>query len=64
MLEDLERGKPLELPWLSGAVVRLGARRGVPTPTHALIETLLRPFVKAARRRWCKASAGPIHRPR
>ena len=24
MLEDLERGKRLELPWLSGAVVRLG----------------------------------------
>ena len=45
MLEDLERGKPLELPWLSGAVVRLGAEVGVPTPTHALIETLLRPFV-------------------
>jgi 2-dehydropantoate 2-reductase len=45
MLEDLERGKPLELPWLSGAVVRLGAEVGVPTPTHALIDTLLRPFV-------------------
>jgi len=45
MLEDLERGKPLELPWLSGAVVRLGAGVGVPTPTHTVIETLLRPFV-------------------
>lgn len=45
MLEDLERGKPLELKWLSGAVVRLGAEAGVPTPTHAVIETLLRPFV-------------------
>ncbi|MEP7117820.1 MAG: 2-dehydropantoate 2-reductase [Acidobacteriota bacterium] len=45
LLEDLERGKPLELPWLSGAVVRLGAEAGVPTPTHAAIETLLRPFV-------------------
>jgi len=45
MLEDLERGKPLELPWLSGAAVRLGAEVGVPTPMHAMIETLLRPFV-------------------
>ena len=34
MLSDLERGRPLELPWLSGAVVRLGAEKGVPTPTH------------------------------
>jgi hypothetical protein len=28
MLEDLERGRPLELPWLSGAVVRIGSRGG------------------------------------
>jgi 2-dehydropantoate 2-reductase len=45
MLEDLERGRPLELPWLSGAVVRLGRETGVPTPVHAAIETLLTPFV-------------------
>lgn len=45
MLEDLERGRRLELPWLSGAVVRLGREVGVPTPTHAQIETLLMPFV-------------------
>lgn len=45
MLEDLERGRRLELPWLSGAVVRLGEEVGVPTPTHRLIVTLLRPHV-------------------
>ena len=45
MLEDLERGKPLELPWLSGAVVRIGEEVGVPTPTHRLIVTLLRPHM-------------------
>ncbi|MEZ5418863.1 MAG: 2-dehydropantoate 2-reductase [Vicinamibacterales bacterium] len=44
MLEDLERGRPLELPWLSGAVVRLGREAGVPTPVHATIEALLAPF--------------------
>jgi 2-dehydropantoate 2-reductase len=48
MLEDLERGKSLELPWLSGAVVRLGREVGVPTPVHALIQTLLTPFVHGA----------------
>ncbi|MEZ5293809.1 MAG: 2-dehydropantoate 2-reductase [Vicinamibacterales bacterium] len=46
MLEDLERGRPLELPWLSGAVVRLGREVGVPTPVHATIETLLTPFAR------------------
>ena len=37
MLEDLERGRRLELPWLSGAVVRLGKQKGVPTPIHRFI---------------------------
>jgi 2-dehydropantoate 2-reductase len=45
MLEDLERGKRLELPWLSGAIVRLGAAAGVPTPTHRFIATVLAPHV-------------------
>ena len=46
MLSDLERQRPLELPWLSGAVVRLGAAKGIPTPTHEFIATVLLPFVK------------------
>jgi 2-dehydropantoate 2-reductase len=37
MLEDLEAGRRLELPWLSGAVVRLGREAGVATPLHAMI---------------------------
>lgn len=41
MLEDLERGHRLELPWLSGAVVRIGQELNVPTPTHQLFVTLL-----------------------
>jgi 2-dehydropantoate 2-reductase len=45
MLEDLERGKPLELPWLSGAVVRIGREHGVDTPIHRFIATVLHPHV-------------------
>jgi len=45
MLQDLERGRRLELPWLSGAVVRLGEEAGVPTPIHKFIATVLRPHV-------------------
>jgi 2-dehydropantoate 2-reductase len=45
MLEDLERGRRLELPWLSGAVVRLGREAGVPTPIHSFIATVLKPQV-------------------
>jgi 2-dehydropantoate 2-reductase len=45
MLEDLERGRRIELPWLSGAVVRLGREAGVPTPIHAFINAALKPHV-------------------
>jgi 2-dehydropantoate 2-reductase len=45
MLQDLERGRPLELPWLSGAVVRLGEEKGIAVPTHRFITTVLRPHV-------------------
>ena len=34
MLEDLEAGKRLEVDWLSGAVVAMGAELGIPTPVH------------------------------
>ena len=45
MLQDLERGRRLELPWLSGAIVRLGREVGVDTPTHRFIATVLKPHV-------------------
>lgn len=37
MSEDLERGKPLELQWLSGRVHGLGLQYGVPTPAHSAV---------------------------
>jgi 2-dehydropantoate 2-reductase len=45
MLVDLERGRRIELPWLSGAVVRLGREVGVATPIHGFITTVLKPYV-------------------
>jgi 2-dehydropantoate 2-reductase len=49
MLEDLERGRRLELPWLSGAVLRLGRELGIPTPMHQFITTVLTPHVGGSR---------------
>lgn len=45
MLEDLERGRRIELPWLSGAVARLGREAGVPTPIHSFITAVLKPHI-------------------
>jgi 2-dehydropantoate 2-reductase len=41
MLGDLERGRRLELPWLSGAMVRIAREAGVATPTHQLFVDVL-----------------------
>lgn len=41
MAHDRAAGKPLELDGLSGAVVRLGERHGVATPTHRFIAQAL-----------------------
>jgi 2-dehydropantoate 2-reductase len=46
MAHDLEVGNPLELPWLSGAVVRLGEKHRVATPTHRFITQALAPYEK------------------
>ena len=37
MAHDRRAGKPLEVNFLSGAVVRLGERHGIATPTHKFI---------------------------
>jgi 2-dehydropantoate 2-reductase len=42
MAVDLERGNRLELPWLSGTLVRLGKELGVPTPVHAFVCAVLK----------------------
>ncbi len=44
MLDDLERGKPMELEGLSGTVARLGREHGVPTPTHEFVFKALHPY--------------------
>jgi 2-dehydropantoate 2-reductase len=41
MHHDLERGNPLEVRWLAGAVVELGQRHGVPTPLNRAIADIL-----------------------
>jgi 2-dehydropantoate 2-reductase len=38
---DLERGNPLEVQWLSGGVVELGERVGVPTPANRAVWDIL-----------------------
>lgn len=50
MLVDLENGRRLELPWLSGAVSRIGKELGVATPIHSFIATVLKPFVNGQAR--------------
>jgi 2-dehydropantoate 2-reductase len=48
LLHDLENRRRLELPWLSGAIVRMGEELGVPAPTHAFVTTALKLHVEGA----------------
>src|SRR5712692_1024264 len=41
MHHDLERGNRLEVAWLSGGVVELGKKAGVPTPANAAVAAIL-----------------------
>lgn len=41
MHHDLERGQPLELRWLSGGVVEMGAALGLPTPANQSVYDVL-----------------------
>ncbi len=42
---DLQRGNPLEVPWLAGGVVELGRQAGVPTPMNRAIADILALYV-------------------
>ena len=44
LLTDLERGNPLEIEWLSGAIHHMGRESGIPTPLHTAIYQELLPL--------------------
>ena len=46
MLDDLERGRRIELVHLSGEVVRLGTALGVETPVHTTVCRALHPYIE------------------
>jgi 2-dehydropantoate 2-reductase len=48
MAHDLIRAGRIELPWLSGKVVALGKELGIPTPVHATLFGVLKPYVLGA----------------
>jgi len=48
MAHDLIRGNRIELPWLSGKVVAMGRELGVPTPSHTVLNAILKPYTEGA----------------
>ena len=49
MAVDLERGNRLELPWLSGAVDRMGKELNIPTPANRFIYAALKHHIMGSR---------------
>lgn len=48
MANDLERGKPIEVAWLSGRMHELGIKFGVPTPGHTAVFRALHLYAAGA----------------
>jgi len=48
MLHDLEAGRRLEAPWLSGAVAALAKSAGVAAPVSAVLYAAVKPYVAGA----------------
>lgn len=48
MANDLERGKPLEVEWLSGRLHRLGLQFGIATPGHTSVFRALHLYAMGA----------------
>ena len=48
MLVDLEAGRPLELPWLSGRVLDLARAHGIDTPATRAVVAALAPHVNGS----------------
>jgi 2-dehydropantoate 2-reductase len=42
MLQDVRHGRPTEIDYINGAVVREGQRLGIPTPLNLLLTKLLK----------------------
>ena len=45
MFQDLEAGRRLEIDYLSGAVVRLGRKKGIETPIHRTAWVAIKPWI-------------------
>ena len=48
MAVDLRAGNRLELQWLAGRVVQLGAMHSVPTPVNRVVYAALKPYTNGA----------------
>jgi 2-dehydropantoate 2-reductase len=48
MHADLQRGKRLEMRWLSGAVVDLGKTIGVATPMNRAVDDILALYARGS----------------
>ena len=48
MQHDLEAGKPLEAPWLCGAVVRMSEELGLDAPVNRTLYAALKPYINGS----------------
>ena len=47
---DLENGRRLEAPWLTGNVCKMGRNLGIPTPTNDTLYSVIEPYIMGKER--------------
>ena len=52
MLDDLDAGRPTEVDWLNGEIVRLAGKLGRPAPVNARLAELVQVAEEGGRRNW------------
>lgn len=52
MLDDLDAGRPTEVDWLNGEIVRLAGKLGRPAPVNARLAELIHSAEEGGRRNW------------
>ena len=48
---DLEHGRRLEAPWLTGNVCKMGRQYGIPTPANDTLYSVIQPYIMGSARR-------------
>ena len=61
MLQDLEKGKPCEIDYINGEIIRAGKKHGIPTPYNDLLAAIVK-LAQGRKQVWTPEEILPMFR--